>query len=223
MPKINKKYQNFKDWASDNITKENVKAHLADSAAVTTILTPMASFIDTYFAGMTDLSAIKSRLLVTGLTFGGLGSLISRSGDIYRRSFGIESESKKDNFRWDAVRLSVVSAIASVPLYLMFGVNSLYAGLAGMGITAVSHPIALGTTNLFRNVAGLKTSYPLSFLKDIKPKTRKGLVGLMVATSIASTTAVYNFNSDTDSLQPIKQEIHENSQIKKSLNNYLIK
>jgi hypothetical protein len=221
---IKDKYLNTKDWAKNNLTKENLKSYFAGSAAMTAILVPVSSFIDTVIAGVSDWESIKARLIVTGITFLGLGIVPSKVGGWSRNFLNLEPKPNTDTFRHDSTSLAVGSLMACPAFYYYFGSSGFWAGVAGTLATAVISPVILGTTNLFRNVAGLKESYSINFFNNLKPKTRKGLVSLIAAASIVSTAAVYNFNQDTKSLDPIKQEISEiYSSSKKSLENYLIK
>jgi hypothetical protein len=217
------KYSNIKDWTKNNLTKENLKLHLADSAAITTVLVPVSSAIDTIIAGVSDWESIKARFLVAGVMFGGFGSVISRAGSLYRNLLNLEPKPNTDTFLPDSVNLMAGTFITCLPFYYAFGVRDLKDIFIGSAITAIASPAMLGTTNIFRTVTGLKESYS-SFTKELKPRAKKGLVSLIVAASIASTAAVYNFNQDTKSLDPIKQEIQEiYSSSKKSLENYIKK
>ncbi|MEN7982285.1 MAG: hypothetical protein ABFQ65_02470 [Nanoarchaeota archaeon] len=244
MPKVQEEYINLKNWVKNNITKENLKLHLVDSTAVSTVLVPIASFIDTYFAGMTNEEAIKARFLVGLLTYGCFGTLISRSGEFYRKSkdcltskllklpeltfYSInepEIKNKKDPFWIDSARLAGGSIIASLPLYYAFGVSEMKMAI-GTLITAIASPLVLGATNLVRNVAGLETSYPISFFRDLNPKAKKGLVALIGATAIVSTAGVYNLNKEKPLPSAYPQKGIELVYTKistKSLENYLIK
>lgn len=212
------RYLGLKDGECKKLTKENLKLHVADSTAVLTILTPVASFIDTYFAGMSNEEAIKARFLVGGLTLFGFGSVISRSGEIYRKSKNFfsskllklpdlssysinkpmnnELKERKNYFLGDAIRLAGVSLLASPLLYLNFGVTDIKEIVAGTLATAALSPVILGMTNVTRNVAGLKTSYPINYFKNLNSRARIGLVASIGTIASFLTYGSYELNKE---------------------------
>ncbi len=106
------------------------RQHVTDSTAMFVVSTPIGAFFETVLSSalhseMSDESSIKSRLIVGGLYFAGLGGLLGYGSDLSRKMFHITPKTleRYQHFH-DMAYLAVATAIVQPPIYLVAGARS---------------------------------------------------------------------------------------------------
>ncbi len=219
---IKDKYLNTKDWAKNNLTKENLKLHLADSTTAVAIFTPISAFVEKYILSMDNYDSFLARASVITLMYSGVGTLISRAGEIDRRWFKLEPKSKEKIFSHDIFKIAKYSFLLTFPFYLFLGCKDLKEVCIGAAVSSVSAISALIMSDVTRSSFGLDIQYSKNIINKLKPKAKKGLVTLIAVASIASTTGVYKFNPDKEFLYNVQEKAQEIFYSPKKTLDYLI-
>lgn len=72
-----------------------LKYHVIDSTALLAASNPIYSVFETCIAGMSDSVSINARLVATGLSYLGMGTMFARGRDFSRRLFKITDKTKE--------------------------------------------------------------------------------------------------------------------------------
>lgn len=201
--------------------KEGLAYHIVDSTALLAPTHPIFSAMEVGVYGMSDKVSIDSRLLVTGLTYAGLGSAFTKGRDLSRRLFKITGKTREtiQNFH-DSAYTFVFNSIAMPPIYLSMGASvkeAVIGGLAAGALGIATGPIMGYSADVARDLIGLKecnrTSYP-NVIKRQKPFVKKGLARLLVVSSLVAMAGIYaltNNNQEISSYnsQGIEQVVSE--------------
>jgi hypothetical protein len=199
--------------------KKGLLRHLVDSTALCVAGNPIWGALEvTLFGtpddvslntGMSDDLSLHARYVATGLTYAGLGSIISGGRKISRKLFKITDESKERVQQFhDAAYLAAYAAVYCPILYTA----SAYAAseepdineiAIGTGITmAVSFfpigPIMGYAIDAFEDLTGIEDSERVpEFIRRQNPIAKKGLAALLTAASIGITAGIYALTPDT--------------------------
>ena len=84
--------------------KYNSKQHIVDSTALIVVASPIASVMEVFTTTMTNDISIRARFFAAGLVYAGIGSLLARGRDGWRKLFKVTQKSKeKVQYVCDAV------------------------------------------------------------------------------------------------------------------------
>lgn len=183
-------------------TKDLLKYHLSDTTAINNFAVPVCAAMETIIGGVSDNVSLKARLGAVGLGYLGLAFALSKGRDLSRKLFKINEKSKeKIQLMHDSLYLIGFNAIVNPALYYLSGSRNLKEIIMGTLSLSVFSAFAGGpigySIDIFRDLTGLefceRKSYP-DLIKRQNSKTKKGLVALLTAGSIAATAGVYLFN-----------------------------
>lgn len=191
---------------------DKVKEHLVNTTALVSVMNPIYSGVEVSYFEMSDELSINAKLLGTAIGYFGLGTLIMKGRDFSKKIFGIKDDTNdlKIGLLHDTPYLMIANGIISPLVYMVSelfipGQNnldfdslkkiSLVAGVIG-GVSGYGVGY-LGDT--FLDLVGIKEcnrgSYP-NFIKNQSSKIKKGLVGLVVASSLAVMVGIYTHSED---------------------------
>lgn len=180
--------------------KESLKMHIVDSTALITATVPILAAFETYVAGMSNENSINSRLLVTGVSFAGMASLFSKGMDLSRKVMHIKPETKERVKQiHDAAYSTIYNVLISPPFYYAAGVRDVKqiaigtATIAGLSLF-MGGPVGYAVDS-FRDLTGIKESERLpNFVQRQNKNVKRGLAALLIASSFAITSGVYESN-----------------------------
>lgn len=195
-----------------------VKRHLSDATAIMTIANPVYSFIETQFAGMSDPVSIKSRILNTGLVYGGLASL-AKLRDASLKLFGLDKNSRNLSRLIHDIAFAGTFVLGIKPVvYLVSGETDWKKIAIGTGGGMLATGLTSGAVgylmDTYREIFGLKEEQRMhEILRRQKPRVKKAVVAGLVALSLAVTTSVYTFlpNKNQENYQQPQQLIMKQS------------
>lgn len=201
----------IKDW----IRKQS-KFHFVDGTALLLATNPIYSAFETTVAGMSDDVSIRARLIVTGITYLGMGSLFSRGRDLSRRLFKISDETRERiQVLHDIGYAAVLNAVMAPPIYLTSGANGKEALVGGAIATvfgATMGPWMGYSIDVARDLTGLgnceRNLYP-DLVRRQRPGVKKGLATILAAGSLAINAGIYALTPDeeADTYEPVAQQI----------------
>lgn len=188
--------------------KETVLRSLVDGTAINAELTPLYAAFETSIAGMSYETSRNARLVGAAMGYAGIGFVYGKMRDAWRNRFGIDDKTKESVQKiHDAACTAIFSAVISPPLYLAAGSRDwkeIALGTACSAGVSLINGIPLGyTVDLFRDLTCFKKSERIpELLRNQNSKTKKGLAALLVAGSLALTSAIYsaNFGGHVDGL-----------------------
>lgn len=174
--------------------------HFIDSTAMLAETTPAFAAYEVFGAGMSREVSMNTRLIIAGLTLGGLGGLYGKGRDISRRVFHIDKETRESvQHLHDALYTSVFNVVISPPLYLAAGerdIKKIAIGTIGSIVLGLANGGPLGyTIDAFRDLTGLESSKRLpKLISEQSPTIKKSLAAILVAASLATTGLIYKAN-----------------------------
>tara|TARA_Y100000034_G_C6854037_1_gene387816 strand:+ start:160 stop:819 length:660 start_codon:yes stop_codon:yes gene_type:complete len=194
------KLKNYGKKAKDGITQ-----HLVDSTGMSAEFSPIFAAFETGIVGMSDDISINARLIATGLVYGGMGSILSKGRDGWRKMFNV-SDSTKERVQafHDTAYLAAFNVVASPLLYYASGSRDLeeiaFGTACSIGIGSANGTPLGYAIDTFRDLTGIKEcerpSYP-NFIKRQSSKVKKTIAAGLVAASIGLTVGVYGLTDDT--------------------------
>ena len=187
------------------------KTHVVDSTAALASTNPVFAVFENVVWGMSDQVSLNARLFAAGITYAGLGSLVSRGRDLSRKLFKIkDTTSEKIQTFHDAVYLMGFNVVIAPIMYTTAGANTqetIEGTLTAMGLSIINGPLIGYSIDLARDLTGIKRSERIpKQIRDFSSKSKKGLAALLTAGSIAFNGAIYK-------LTPDQQETSQNSNI----------
>ncbi len=218
--KISDSYPKIRDWARKNLTKEKIsnvlKYSFSDSTALLTSTNPIFTVYEVGLSGMTDEVSIKSRLIISGATYAGLGYVYGKFRDISRNYFNITDKSKeRTQSIHDGVYLAVLNTILGSGLYLISGEKDwgnlgIAVGLGTLSAVTFIGPLTGFAADAARDLFGLKKCerrlYP-NIIANRSSKTKKLIAAGLIAASIGATAAIYKMTPDKAAIQPKAEQI----------------
>ena len=163
----------------------SLKEHLVDSTAILAIGTPISAAFETGLAGMSDDVSINARLIAVGLTYAGMGSVVSKGRDLYRKCFGITDRTKERVQQInDAIYLATLNSALGPAFYYASGSRDWKeiaigtAAAAGLSLT-LGGPMGYAI-DYFRDLTGVKNSKRMLIgVRNLRPKIKKAIaIGL---------------------------------------------
>jgi len=213
--------EKIKDWV-----KNNSKLHLIDSTAILTIGTPISAAMEVGLAGMSDEVSMNARLIAVGLYYGGLGSIVSRGRDLWRKGFKITDTAKERiQFIHDAAYLTAFNSVFNPVFYYASGSRDLkeiaIATVAAAGLSLSLGGVAGYAIDGFRDLTGLKESQRVpKSIREKDSKTKKSLAALAVAGSLALTAGIYGLTPNETEDTNINQTNYQVSNLEREVINY---
>ncbi len=171
--------------------------HLSDATALVVVTTPFFVFFETIVAGLPDSVSFSSRLLAAGLTYAGLGFVLSRGRDLWRRLFHITDTTAE---RWqqfhDALYMGLFDLFFLPFAYFVSGsreLSSIAVGaLTGATFSAVSGGPAGYCIDAFRDLFGLQKTHRLpAFIRDLSPTSKKLVLLFLAILSVTVSWFLY--------------------------------
>ena len=199
-----------KDWI-----KYNSKLHLIDSTAMLTIGTPLSAAMEVGIAGMSNDVSINARLIAAGLAYGGFGSVFSRGRDLWRKGFKITDKTKEKIQGAHDIAYFTTLNVAFSPLFYYVSGSRDFKEIAYGTVAAAALNISLGwpagyVLDTMRSLTGVKESERVpSKIRALGLKTKKSLVALALAGSLAITAGIYKATSDKDESYLPEERIEE--------------
>lgn len=183
--------------------KCSLTKHLVDTTVLVGPSTPIFAAYETLVAGMSDMVSLKSRLLVLGGAYLGVGSLISRGRDYSRSFFGVTKESSEgvqklhDFFYFPSVNLPIATF-----MYRVVGGETDWKKIGlGLGF-ALAYDLCLGPLAGYlidsgRDLAGIDECHRPLYAKSLgrfSSNVKKNIATSIVAASLATTVGIYTFS-----------------------------
>lgn len=175
-----------------------LKKHLVDCTALTAITTPFFCGMETGIAGMSLETSLYARLIGTGLTYAGMGSVYTWSLGKSRALFDVTEESHLNLKKLHDTLYTTSYCLAISPLfYYLSGardVKEIAIGTAmGAALAFATGGITGYTVDAYRDFAGIGKSGRLpKFLEDQNPNMKKSFMAIGLAASMAASSLVYN-------------------------------
>lgn len=187
--------------------KEILKQHFVDSTAMLTVSNPMFTSVELFVLrmfdkGMTTDVSLNSKLLAAGLTYTGLGLVVSKGREYSRKLFNI-TEKTKERYQLlhDAAYIAATNIPISAGIYLASGekdmekivLGSFFSVFLGMGMG----PFMGGSIDIFRDLTGIeecKRKFYPDYIKNLGSKSKKAVAGLLVGAAVGSMALMYHFN-----------------------------
>jgi hypothetical protein len=205
--------------------KEGFKGHLADSTGLLFSTHPAYCFFETFVAKMSNEVSINSRLYISGLTYAGLGFVISKLRDYSKKKFKITKETKEKTQQiHDSLFMASINLPLALSLYTIAGesdVKKLVIGTAtGMVLGTVMGPVAGYGIDVTRDLLGIKecdrSSYPKR-IKELSSKVKKGLCLASIVASIGAMAVVYNYSSSEEGEEVVVEKNVSNDSLENKL------
>lgn len=179
-----------------------LKKHFSDCTANLAVSTPIAAGLETFFAGMSDDVSINARLISAIFSYVGVGSLVSRGRDFYKNIFHItDNTNEKTQTMHDAIYFVLANLLLAPPLYVFSGtkdVGEIVLGtLSCMAIGGTTGPVTGYAISSFRDFAGIERCGRLpKKIQNLKDKTKKGVLSLLILSSVLASFGIYSFTPD---------------------------
>ncbi|MDP3882211.1 MAG: hypothetical protein Q8Q31_05030 [Nanoarchaeota archaeon] len=188
--------------------------HFVDSTALLAIPVPLYAAYETLLLGMKDIVSFTSKATIIGLTYAGLGFLVSEGRDLSKRLFGLTQESpERLQKKHDFFYFATINIPLSIGLYIYSGETDWKKIALGTGLSsilgAVMGPVNGYIVDSARDVVHLeeckRTAY-VKYFKHINPFLKTSLAPLTVAASIALTAGIYHLSSDKSISEHYKKQ-----------------
>lgn len=199
---------------------EILKYHVVDSTSGVVSTTPIFAGLETIVLGMSNEVSINARLLATGLSYIGFGSLIAKGRDIYRKRLNINDKTKERTQQiHDSLYGGLLNLLTTPLFYYASGARNLKeiigGTLMGIGFGLAAGGLIGYIIDMGRDLTGIKESARVSeYIRNKNPRFKLSLAAAITAASIALTGAIYKLNSDNHAVNKQKAEQHENFKIK---------
>jgi hypothetical protein len=153
---------------------------------------------------MSNDVSINSRIYISGLTYAGLGFVISKLRDYSKKKINITKETKERTQQiHDSLFMTAINLPLALSLYTIAGetdIKKLAIGTAtGMVLGSVMGPVAGYGIDVTRDLLGIdeckRSSYPKR-IKELSSKMKKGLCLASIVTSIGVMAIVYNYSTN---------------------------
>ena len=183
---------------------DKIKEHIVDSTALNTLVNPIFGTLETCVYGMSDEISINARLLGSGLIYAGMGSVISKGRELYRKKFDITSKTSESLQAFhDAVYFGVFNGVFGPLFYFASGsrnIEEITYGTLGAIATGIGSGWPTGyAIDVYKDLTGFtecnRKSYP-KFIKNAHPKVKKMLAGALAIGSIAIMAGIYSLTKD---------------------------
>src|SRR3989344_7038769 len=188
----------------------NLGKHLSDCTSMMIPGMPIFSAYENLIVGMSDEVSINTRLWMTGLSYAGFGSVVSRGRDLSKKLLGITAESsEKVQKIHDLIYFSSINIPFSIGVYYCLSGERDWSKIVigtgfSCGFGALLGPLSGYAIDACRDMVGLDECHRPAYAKSIKklsPNVKKGLVALSVAASIVLTAGGYKLSPDKDTKQ----------------------
>ena len=180
-------------------TKQKIKKHLVDCAALVTIGNPTYTLVEKMILHMPHTISQNARLFGIGVTFLGIGSLSTMLRDYSRDHFNISQHSPEHHIGLhDTLYGMAFSAVISAGVYYASGAHSLEevatGALVAAGISAGTSWIGNYLVDSFRDFTDIEPSPRLpEKVRSLSSRTKKSLGALLIAGSLASLPFIYHY------------------------------
>lgn len=177
----------------------NLKYHIVDSTALLTPSSPFFCAFETMGAGMSDDVSLNTRFYIAGLTYSGLGWLVSKGRDFSRKMFNITgAASEKIQQMHDSLYLAATNIPLSIGLYTAAGetdIKKIAAGTAfSIAFGLFMGPMVGYSIDAYRDLTGLEScerrTYP-HCVRQLPSRTKKALAAGLVAAAIGTMGLIY--------------------------------
>lgn len=207
------------------------KYHVVDTTSALATTNPIFSIFEIGVAGMSDEVSINARIFASIIGYLGLGSLISRGRDFYRKVFKVK-DTISERVQWvhDTVYLTAVNFLIAPAIYSVSEADLkqiVYGTLSCMGLSLVNGYILGGSYDIGRDLTGLKESKRLpEKIRKLPKKTKIGIAISLLAALVALNGAIYKITPDneltnqkeTTSIETIIQQKEHNQSIDALIN-----
>ena len=182
--------------------KDGLKTSFVDSTAVNAVCNPIFAGLETVVIGMSDDLSLSARLLGTGLTYAGLGTLISKGRDAYRKLVKVNENTREGIQQLhDSIYMGLFCLGFDPLFYYAAGARDIE-DIVGGTITGTLFGLTSGgligyAMDTFKDLTGIKESsrIPLS-IKNLSPKMKLGLVTAITTATIAINAGIYELTPD---------------------------
>ncbi len=177
---------------------QGARQHVTDSSALFAVSTPLGALLENVLTGMSDETSIKSRLIVGGLYFGGLGGILGYFRDRSRELFNITEQTKE---RYQQLHDMVYTAAATLALnpliYIGAGIQNVkeitVATLLATGVSFFSGGVMGYAVDSFRDLTNYQSSLRIpEKVRKASPTLKKCLAGGIIAASVGLASLIYS-------------------------------
>ena len=185
--------------------KYNSKQHIVDSTALIVVASPIASVMEVFTTTMTNDISIRARFFAAGLVYAGIGSLLARGRDGWRKLFKVTQKSKeKVQYVCDAVYGAVFNLGFQPVFYYIAGSRDITQiatlTVIGMGLGTLTGGIIGHSIDVFRDLTGIKESERLpKYIKELGPKMKIAVAAGLITAFFGISSGIYKTNSYFDS------------------------
>ena len=189
------------------------KTHIVDSTAALVSTNPIFAVFENAVWGMSDQVSLKARLFATGITYAGVGSLLSRGRDFSRKVFKIkDTTTEKIQTFHDAAYLIGFNAILAPIMYSTAGANTqeiIEGTLTAMALSIINGPLIGYAIDAGRDLTGIKKSERMpKLVSNFSSRHKKNLALILIAGLIALNGTIYKITPDKQE-DPQKSNIEE--------------
>lgn len=188
------------------------KHNLVDAIGTYTAGTPLIVLIENGFAGVSDETSFKSRLMVGGLLFLGLGGGIGWLRDKSKKLCKITDKSKEMYQQaHDMTYIAGISLVINPTVYYVSGCRDfkeiVYGTLSTMGVALVTGGAIGYSMDMYRVLLRDQQSERIPQVIQQRGKIAKyALAAGIFAASMGFTGSVYHFSPDSVEVETIELE-----------------
>ena len=200
--------------------KDGLKTYFVDSTAVNAVCNPIFAGLETMVVGMSDDLSLNARLLGTGLTYMGLGTLISKGRDAYRKLVKVNENTREGLQQLhDSIYMGLF-LLGFEPLFYYASGARTIKEIVGGTVAGTLFGLASGGLigygmDTFRDLTGIKESARVpKYIRNKSFRFKLGLAATITAASIALTAGIYKItpdkNNDISKKQGLTQVVYQN-------------
>lgn len=196
---------------------DGLKYHLVDSTAMIASSYPIYVLFETTVNGMSDDVSRNTKIYGALLAYGGLGTVISKGRDFFRKAFNITQRTpEKIQRRYDSAYFAAINLPICSGLYISAGetdISKIAIGtLFGMGLGAFGGSVFGYAIDVYRDLTGLneceRKLYP-NFLKKLNLAAKRGVAVALTAASMGSLGLIYYLTPDKNDKTTIDNRVSE--------------
>lgn len=174
-----------------------------DSTAMLAPFHWIFSAFETTISGMEDETSLLARLYLSGLTYLGLGRVVTWGRDLSRKKMQMAERSERLQGFHDATYVGLVNIPIAIGLYLSAGetdLKKIAIGTAAGAVTGMlSGPLVGGSIDVYRDLAGIercKRNWYPQYVNALSARTKKWVAAGITAAGIGAMCAVYASTPD---------------------------
>jgi hypothetical protein len=182
-------------------TKERLKTHFVDSAAIITESNPTYAFFEVFVSGLSVRTSLNSNIIASLITLTGIGYLIGKLRDISIKIFKVDEKSEKKMMTHDFLYSFSINFLTAPFIYGFsqymanenIDIKRIFFASFVAGVVGSFNGVPLCySIDIFRDLFGIKKC-ERPFYKSIKIKeeNKKKIGYALILSSIATVGLIY--------------------------------